>query len=89
MNDIQWSQTANVSYRSLSTADQQSVERALDTLSPDRLLEESKQLGGNLFIFRVPPYLRVLFKKERGEALRLVDILDRRVVESFLGKHIA
>jgi hypothetical protein len=89
MNHVEWSQTANISYRSLGKADQESIALALDSLSPERLLAESNKVGGNLYVFRIPPYLRVLLKRERNESLRLVDILDRRIVESFLGKHIA
>ena len=88
-NGLEWSQTANISYRSLAKVDQDKVIHALGSFSSDGLLEKSNRLGGNLYVINASQYLRLLFKRDVGNSLRLVDILDRRVVESFLGKHIA
>ena len=88
MSHIEWNQTANISYRALRGEDRKNIDRILSALSPADLIEDSQKLNPDLYVYRVPPFLRLLFKLE-GSSIRVMDILDKRVIESFLGKKIA
>ena len=88
MHGLEWSQTANVAYRSLGNTDQKNIELILNSLAPEDLLAQSNRVKDEMFIFRVPPFLRLLLKRE-GRKIRLLDIVDKRAVDALFGSKVS
>ncbi len=84
-NGLNWSQTAEISYRSLANSERANIDHILSSLRAEQMFEESYRLNEDLFVFRVPPFYRLVLKRE-GEKIQLVDILDKRVVDAFWGR---
>jgi hypothetical protein len=88
MNGLEWSQTANIAYRSMNRSDQEILDRILNSQKePKDLLLNSRPLNDNLYIFPVPQSFFRLMLLEDGSKIRLMDILDKRVVDAFWGRN--
>ena len=88
MNGLEWSQTANISYRSMNRSDQEILDQILNSQKePKDLILNSRHLNDNLYIFPVPQSFFRLMLLEDGSRIRLLDILDKRVVDAFWGRN--
>ena len=88
MNGLEWSQTANIAYRVLGLDDQKNIDHILSALAPDVLIAEARSLKDDVFVFRVPPFLRLVLKRE-GSRIQLMDIVDKRVADAIWGKKVS
>jgi hypothetical protein len=88
MNGLEWSQTANIAYRVLGLDDQKNIDHILSALAPDALIAEARNLRDDVFVFRVPPFLRLVLKRE-GSKVRLMDIVDKRIADAIFGKKVS
>jgi hypothetical protein len=88
MNGLEWSQTANIAYSLLGQAEQKNIDHILSALAPDDLLAQASKLKDGDFVFRVPPFLRLLLKRE-GSKIRLTNIVDKRAAEALFGGRIS
>jgi hypothetical protein len=88
MNGLEWSQTANIAYRALGSYEQKNIDLILNSLLPEDLLSQSNQSKNEVFIFRVPPFLRLLLKRD-GSKIRLIDIVDKRAVDALFGNKVS
>lgn len=80
-----WNQTARISYRALDLHAQESVERALQSRTLDEIIADSKKIKDDIFVYRISPFLRILLKRE-GTSIKILDILDKRLVDAFYGR---
>ena len=87
MNQIEWSQAANHTYQGLGNADQEYIDRILSSLAAEELIREANRVNNDLFVYRVPPHLRLLLKRE-GPQLKLLNIFDKRDVDALFHRSI-